>query len=95
MKVQVKVTKTVKEEKEITLPYFFKITYSHIKPTYMAIFSEDKAMRIDRNSICCTESPAVTQFLNDENAVECSEKEFTEAYEILIDALMTFMPQQV
>jgi hypothetical protein len=91
--MRVKTTQTVTKEKDIELPYFFKISYSHIKPTYFAVFSEDKAMRIRETDVNCTGAEAVTQFITDESASQITEAEFNEAFEVTMGFIMQYVPQ--
>ncbi len=89
--MEITIAKT--EKKEITLPYFFKLTYQSLQDTHYAIFTEDKAMRIDTNKeICCTSPVAIQDHPSGKNFVETTEAEFTEAFEKTMEVLTSMVP---
>lgn len=94
MNIKVKTTKVETEEKEITLPYFFKRAYRTVSADYYAIFSEDKAMVVYTNisSITCCVPNSISDKLNDADISECSEEEFTEAFETAMEIIQSMIP---
>lgn len=92
MKVQVKTTKVQTEEKEIKLPYFFKHDYYLIGSKHFAIFSKDKSMEVTEDSINCYNAEATATNISHEHFAECSEAEFTEAFETTMERIQSMMP---
>jgi hypothetical protein len=90
----IQTTKTVTTEREIKLPYFFKRTYSSIKPDYYAIFSEDKAMVVypNANAINCCLPDYISDKINESDISECPEEEFTEAFETTMNHIQSMIP---
>lgn len=94
--MKIKVTKTETEEKEITLPLFYKLTYETLGSTYYAMFDEEKSIRIDaKKEITCISTGAVADGINKQNYVEITESEFTQAFEETMGHIQSLLPQHV
>lgn len=68
-------------EKEIELPYYYKLTYDTLPATYYALITEDKAIRVDsgREIYSCS-TTSVTDGLGKPNFEECSKDEFDSVF---------------
>lgn len=72
------------EEKEVELPYFFKLNYQRLKPTYYAIFEERKGIQVNADTGECspTENPsAYLQFVDSKNFELCTHEDFIKAFD--------------
>lgn len=93
MKITIK--KEIEETAQIKIPYFFKIGYSSIEPTYHAIFSEERGMSInisDMPHIHCAYGTSFAHYFKCPDFKEISEEEFTEAFETTMERIQSMMP---
>ena len=82
MKVKYKVFHD--EEREVQLPYFFKLTYQRLAPTYFAILEESKGIAVNLESGECspTQHPYIyLQHAHSTNFELCTHEEFLRAFD--------------